>query len=58
MLKEKFNLRSIGIKKPEGSPGSSTTAIFVGLFVAFGGILFGYVLALDSNGLFRVLIDK
>ncbi|KAG4442475.1 hypothetical protein IFR05_002077 [Cadophora sp. M221] len=42
MLKEKFNLRSIGIMKPEGSPGSSATAIFVGLFVAFGGILFGY----------------
>ncbi|KAH7319378.1 general substrate transporter [Rhexocercosporidium sp. MPI-PUGE-AT-0058] len=42
MLKEKFNLRSIRIIKPEGSPGSSGTAIFVGLFVAFGGILFGY----------------
>ncbi|KAH8800959.1 putative MFS monosaccharide transporter [Hyaloscypha sp. PMI_1271] len=28
--------------KPEGVPGSSATAIGVGLFVAFGGILFGY----------------
>jgi SP family sugar:H+ symporter-like MFS transporter len=44
MLSEKFSLRSIGIKKPEGTPGSSATAIFVGLFVAFGGILFGFVI--------------
>lgn len=29
--------------KPEGVPGSSVTAIGVGLFVAFGGILFGLV---------------
>lgn len=29
--------------KPEGVPGSSGPAIIVGLFVAFGGILYGYV---------------
>jgi hypothetical protein len=44
MFSEKFSLRSIGIMKPEGTPGSSATAIFVGLFVAFGGILFGFVI--------------
>jgi SP family sugar:H+ symporter-like MFS transporter len=37
-----FNLREIGIMKPVGSPGSSLTAIGVGLYVAFGGVLFGY----------------
>ncbi|KAH6667922.1 general substrate transporter [Halenospora varia] len=42
MFSEKFSLRSIGIMKPEGTPGSSFNAIFVGLFVAFGGVLFGY----------------
>ncbi|KAJ9648297.1 Plasma membrane low glucose sensor [Coniosporium tulheliwenetii] len=30
------------IKKPPGTPGSSFPAILIGLFVAFGGILFGY----------------
>lgn len=44
MFSEKFSLRSIGIMKPEGTPGSSVTAIGVGLFVAFGGVLFGYVI--------------
>jgi MFS transporter, SP family, sugar:H+ symporter len=43
MFSEKFSFRSIGIMKPEGVPGSSVTAIGVGLFVAFGGILFGLV---------------
>ncbi|KAF4636820.1 hypothetical protein G7Y89_g1268 [Cudoniella acicularis] len=42
MFSEKFSLRSIGIMKPESIPGSSATAIFVGLYVAFGGVLFGY----------------
>jgi len=41
MFTEKLSFRSIGIMKPEGTPGSSVTAIGVGLFVAFGGILFG-----------------
>lgn len=31
------------IKKPEGAVGSAFPAILVGLFVAFGGVLFGYV---------------
>ncbi|KAM0154166.1 hypothetical protein ACHAQE_007302 [Botrytis cinerea] len=38
----KFSLKGIGIKKPEGVAGSSAFAILVGLFVAFGGVLFGY----------------
>jgi hypothetical protein len=32
------------LKKPEGSAGSALPAILIGLFVAFGGVLFGYVL--------------
>jgi SP family sugar:H+ symporter-like MFS transporter len=31
------------IKKPDGEPGRAGPAILIGLFVAFGGILFGYV---------------
>ena len=31
------------IQKPEGSAGSALPAILVGLFVAFGGVLYGYV---------------
>jgi SP family sugar:H+ symporter-like MFS transporter len=31
------------LRKPEGSAGSALPAILVGLFVAFGGVLFGYV---------------
>ncbi|OAL07174.1 general substrate transporter [Phaeosphaeriaceae sp. SRC1lsM3a] len=30
------------LKKPEGAAGSAFPAIMVGLFVAFGGVLFGY----------------
>jgi hypothetical protein len=30
------------LKKPEGAAGSALPAILVGLFVAFGGVLFGY----------------
>jgi MFS transporter, SP family, sugar:H+ symporter len=29
------------IKKPDDEPGAAWPSIFVGLFVAFGGILFG-----------------
>ncbi|KAF2187061.1 general substrate transporter [Zopfia rhizophila CBS 207.26] len=32
----------IMLKKPEGAAGSSLPAILIGLFVAFGGVLFGY----------------
>jgi hypothetical protein len=37
------------LKKPEGSAGSAMPAILVGLFVAFGGVLFGYVLAFTPS---------
>jgi hypothetical protein len=37
----------IAIKKPENVAGSATPAILIGLFVAFGGVLFGCV-GLDS----------
>lgn len=30
------------LKKPEGTPGKSWPAIVIGMFVAFGGVLFGY----------------
>ena len=30
------------IRKPEGTAGSAIPAIFIGLFVAFGGVLYGY----------------
>jgi SP family sugar:H+ symporter-like MFS transporter len=32
----------VGIKKPADVPGSAIPAIMIGLFVAFGGVLFGY----------------
>jgi len=32
----------LGIYKPETAAGSSGPAIAIGIFVAFGGILFGY----------------
>lgn len=30
------------LKKPDDAAGSGTPAIIIGLFVAFGGVLFGY----------------
>lgn len=33
-----------GITKPPGEEGKALPAIVIGIFVAFGGILFGYVL--------------
>ncbi|TPX17355.1 uncharacterized protein E0L32_012184 [Thyridium curvatum] len=35
-------IQSIALSKPKGEPGSSWAAIAMGLFVAFGGVLFGY----------------
>lgn len=32
----------IMLKKPEGVAGSAWPAIVIGVFVAFGGVLFGY----------------
>ena len=34
------------IRKPDDAVGSATPAIVIGLFVAFGGVLFGYVIIL------------
>mgnify|MGYP000962036114 CR=1 FL=1 len=31
-------------KKPDDTAGSAAPAIMIGMFVAFGGVLFGYVL--------------
>jgi len=31
------------VKKPADIEGSAVPAIFIGLFVAFGGVLFGYL---------------
>ena len=33
----------VKLKKPEDVPGAAWPAIVVGLFVAFGGVLFGSV---------------
>lgn len=33
-----------GLRKPAGEEGKALPAIVIGVFVAFGGILFGYVL--------------
>jgi hypothetical protein len=40
------NIPTMGfaIKKPADATGSAMPAICIGLFVAFGGVLFGYVL--------------
>ncbi|KAF2200404.1 high affinity glucose transporter RGT2 [Delitschia confertaspora ATCC 74209] len=32
----------LSLKKPDGVPGSAVPAIMIGLFVAFGGVLYGY----------------
>lgn len=34
------------LRKPEGEAGEAGPAIMIGLFVAFGGILYGYVMLL------------
>lgn len=36
------------VKPPPGAAGSAMPAIFIGLFVAFGGVLFGYGDSLKS----------
>ena len=46
---------AVTLRKPAGEAGSAFPAIVVGLFAAFGGILFGYVypkasLILITNG--------
>jgi hypothetical protein len=37
----KADTMGLMLKKPAGEPGSAVPAIIIGLFVAFGGILFG-----------------
>ena len=34
------------LKKPENVAGSAAPAIIIGMFVAFGGVLFGYTLTI------------
>jgi hypothetical protein len=36
------NMGGFLFKKPDDVPGAAFPAIMVGMFVAFGGILFGY----------------
>jgi hypothetical protein len=36
-------IMGVMLKKPADAPGSATPAIVIGMFVAFGGVLFGYV---------------
>ncbi|TGO44119.1 hypothetical protein BOTNAR_0934g00020 [Botryotinia narcissicola] len=56
----KFSLEGIGIKKPDGVAGSSVFAILVGLFVAFGGVLFGFVFywtTIAKKSIFKLIIQ-
>lgn len=39
----------IMLKKPEGSAGATGPAVMVGLFVAFGGVLFGYAFLMPRS---------
>jgi hypothetical protein len=46
------------LKKPEGSAGSAWPAILVGLFVAFGGVLYGSVIMEPySQAVFNSITD-
>jgi hypothetical protein len=38
------------LKKPADVPGSAAPAIIIGMFVAFGGVLFGYVIVMGRRG--------
>jgi SP family sugar:H+ symporter-like MFS transporter len=40
------------LKRPDDAVGSAAPAIMIGLFVAFGGVLFGYVPLTSSILLF------
>jgi len=44
----------LGINKPANVPGSATPAIVIGIFVAFGGILFGY----DTGSISGILANN
>lgn len=48
------------LRKPEDTAGSAAPAIIIGLFVAFGGVLYGYALLftpcrLHYSNLYRVI---
>ena len=44
------------LKKPDNVEGSAVPAILIGLFVAFGGVLFGY--ENTSSGPLHCLLSK
>lgn len=48
----------IVLRPPEGTPGSALPAIFIGLFVAFGGILFGYATMQDDSQRPELTLDR
>lgn len=45
------------LKKPDDADGKSWPAIVIGLFVAFGGVLFGYAITV-SNDSFLSSLDS
>lgn len=47
----------IGLNKPKDEPGKAWPAIVVGLFVAFGGVLFGYDTGLNKRYPGHELLD-
>lgn len=47
----------ISLKKPEGVAGRSWPAIVIGIFVAFGGVLFGWAACLDALDVLTTEID-
>jgi hypothetical protein len=47
----------IMLKKPADAPGSAAPAIMVGLFVAFGGVLYGYVVQTPSINVLLTFAD-
>lgn len=48
-------IRKASISKPEGEAGKTWPAIAMGLFVAFGGVLYGYAFMFKPTFL-RVLL--
>ncbi len=40
-------IRRASITKPEGEVGKTWPGVVIGFFVAFGGVLFGFVCALN-----------
>lgn len=44
-------VRKVSLSRPENEAGATWPAIAMGFFVAFGGVLFGYVAALAQLAL-------